>query len=708
MNSNKLLILAGVIIIVIVAGTALILSNSNALKSTNTTINSNTNSNIPTNSSFQNIILSNESNITILGIKNIDTILKGSWSFTNKNVEIPNTSSGIKKISIYNFTNNTGYSLNIFIVSFNNTESASNEFNLEASSARNSPNVTYTFGALNSQYGYGIFSGNIPSTTGTKTINVGVGQYKNYLIDLQLLPTTTQTIQFNNIVKKLYTVLNEMEPIPKNISILNSSTTTTAKLKNIFGSNWIFTKNSTITLNTTTPITLELENYSSTLGYNLSVGKITFKNASNAIKSFNSGLLSFKNTTGITVVNGDLSNGHSVFIVGGSIYNNNNKRIVSAGSIFGNYVLEVNMYLSNNSIINENITSPGMIDLLNNLENAPLLAPNSTTNLLNQSNSLSSKIPSVSNKQLFINTTTVDSILGNSWKFLNTTNITSNLPQYAKWFAVENFNNLLGQDFVVQVGEFYNASDAALLYNTGANALFGANILNLTVSSFHGGLAYSNLSVISFNSNANTFKKFLGYIAPDGNYIIELSLSENTINYSSLNNYQPLLKNVLENVYLTLHNSSIQSLRLSYPTTQELKNIFNGSWTALPVSTFQLSGLKGEKAVTIKNFTSTTGYNISVIIATMNNTIYADNAYKTTTMNSLLNKQKTIFGAFNTDYAYTTSNASISNNVSIIKSFGAYGDNLTIVSLYTNKNKSLTNGTLDSLITKVLQSMETS
>lgn len=418
MLSNKIILLIGIIIIgIIVAGILIIYPPNTTQNSSPTSVLSNSlfttvNYNAG-NYNFKNTTIEG-TNITILGTSYLDNLLGGNWSFLNQNIASSNFSNGINKVTIYNFTNKTGYNLAVFIVSFNNTENSSNTFDSEMSSIRLTPNISASFGASNSQYAYGIFGGTIGSTT-PETLTLGLGQYSKYIISLQLYSASSSSTSLKTSKSKLIEMLNNMEYMPKNLTTLTPSHITINKVKNIFGGNWTIANSSSSSSNIINNTAINIENFTGPSNYSLSFISELFKSPINATNTFNNALNSLTTITGINVINGVLSNGHIVLLASGKLYGNNNKPIILAESVFGNYILEEKISLNSNTLINQNIVSPGLINLLNNMENAQSLTLNSTTTLANQSKLYNLTKPPVNlNKQLFLTTNTLNTTLGNN------------------------------------------------------------------------------------------------------------------------------------------------------------------------------------------------------------------------------------------------------------------------------------------------------
>ncbi len=709
MLSNKIILLIGIIIIgIIVAGILIIYPPNTTQNSSPTSVLSNSlfttvNYNAG-NYNFKNTTIEG-TNITILGTSYLDNLLGGNWSFLNQNIASSNFSNGINKVTIYNFTNKTGYNLAVFIVSFNNTENSSNTFDSEMSSIRLTPNISASFGASNSQYAYGIFGGTIGSTT-PETLTLGLGQYSKYIISLQLYSASSSSTSLKTSKSKLIEMLNNMEYMPKNLTTLTPSHITINKVKNIFGGNWTIANSSSSSSNIINNTAINIENFTGPSNYSLSFISELFKSPINATNTFNNALNSLTTITGINVINGVLSNGHIVLLASGKLYGNNNKPIILAESVFGNYILEEKISLNSNTLINQNIVSPGLINLLNNMENAQSLTLNSTTTLANQSKLYNLTKPPVNlNKQLFLTTNTLNTTLGNNWKFLNTYNLTYNIPLTSKWIIIENFSNSQNQSLVLEIAKQDNFTATSNSYNVGANVLFGANPLNISVGALYNGSAYSNLSVTTITLAS---KNFLGYISPVGNYLIELSLSKNSSsnNTNALYSYQIPLKSVLEYVYKNITSSMIinKTNKPVYPTTQELEGLFGGAWNSLSQTNISKTN-NGIINAVMENYTSNLGYNVSVIINTMNNSNVANSYYSSTTR-YYLTHQITSFGALNTDYAYTISNNQTLSGNSVVNVFGPYGVYFTTISLHSNKNNSTSLETLKNDTIKLLQDTE--
>ncbi len=673
-NSNKT---------TIIATTTVNKQSSNNTKAT-TTVSSSSNTQTTTlNNSKGTPKPQIRSALSIPNITELNSIFGGSWSFLNQSNVTSNLPYGAKSLSIMNFTNTTGYRINIVIMAFNNTSNASVAYNIESSSINSATNLSVAHGALNFGYAYTTIGGKVYSANGKKTV-IASSPFSKYIVSMDIYSETNTTLSFENFTEKLISTLNNIE-IPKNLSyVLKLTPITSNNLKNVLGSNWTLIKESNITINNSGGTHLLLENFSSPSGYNVSFYIGELNSIINASERYNYGLSSFNGATNISVLNGALLNDYAVSIVGGDIYNNAGDKIVSISGPFGKQVLGIGIY-KYNGVINESLVAPGLIDLIEISEGInTLLIPNSTTKLATASNTATGNSINY-NSPLFINSTQLNATIGGSWSFEKIQNITNNIPLGAKSFILENFTNTKGQTANIGIGVFYNNSGASNSYTQGLDSLSSANDINLSINSFIGGAAYFNISGEVYGGVQP--KNIIEGISLDGNYLIEVGISGNASTSSSF----ILDAQSIKTLTAQLRNELVSQIAPTTPkyiTTQELTSALGGTWNKIN-ETNVTAPSPGIKYGVIENFTGSSGYNISMIILSMNSSSTVSNGYNNEITSYIKNGMSSNItnGALENDYAFSVIGGNVMSNQKgqhVIVAESPYGSYALGVSIYSN------------------------
>ena len=718
MNFNKIILLAIIIIVGILLETAIILSHNNQsvnIKNNSAGVN---NTKLTTAVSSSNKTLTTTVNnsenktqtqiISALSIPNItklNSIFKGSWSFLNQNSDTSNLPYGAKSLNIINFTNSTGYRINIVIITFNSTSNASAAYNIESSSVNTATNLSVGHGSLNFGYAYTTIGGKIYSQNGKKTI-IASSPFNNYIISIDIYSERNITLSFENFTRELIGTLNEIE-VPKNLSYaLHPTIITSNDLKNILGQNWTLTKESNIIINNSGGTHLLLENFSSPSGYNVSFYVGELNSVINASERYNYGLSSFNGATNISVLNGALPNGYAVSIVGGDIYNNAREKVVSISGPFGKQVLGIGIY-KYNGVINESLVAPGLIDLIDISEGINTsLIPNSTTKLATASNAITTGNTVNYNSPLFITANQLNTTIGDSWSFEKLQNITSNIPPEAKNFILENFTNTKGQTLNIGIGIFYNNLNASNSYTQGLQSLSSANDINLSINSFAGGAAYFNISGEIYGGIQP--KNIIEGISLDGNYLIDVGISGNTSAASSFIRNASSIKTLIAQ----LRDELVSQIAPATPkniTTQELTSAFGGSWSRIN-ETNTTAPSPGIKYGIIENFSSNNGYNVSMSILSMNNSSTVSSRYNTQ-MNKYIKNAIVLSnmtnGALENDYAFSVIGGNVILNQKgqhVILAVSPYGNYSLSISIYSDTQ--LPEAQFSTGLTSLLQNME--
>ena len=668
-----------------IATTTINKQSSNNTKATTTVSSSNNTQTTTVNNSESKTQSQVRTALSIPNITELNSIFRGSWSFLNQSNITNNLPYGAKSLSVINFTNATGYRINIIIITFNNTANASDAYNIESSSVNSATNLSVAHGALNFGYAYTTIGGKVYSANGKKTI-IASSPFNKYIVSMDIYSETNVTLSCVNFTEKLIGTLNEIE-IPKNLSyVLKLTPITSNNLKNVFGNNWTLTKESNIIINNSGGTHLFLENFSSPSGYNVSFYVGELNSIINASERYNYGLSSFNGATNISVLNGALLNNYAVSIVGGDIYNNAGEKIVTISGPFGKQVLGIGIY-KYNGVINESLVAPGLIDLIEISEGINTsLIPNSTTKLATASNTITT-INSVNyNSPLFITSNQLNTTIGGSWSFEKVQNITSNIPPGAKNFILENFTNAEGQTTNIGIGIFYNSSDASSAYTQGLQSLSSANDINLSINSFIGGAAYFNISGEVYGGIQP--KNIIEGVSLDGNYLVEVGISGNASTASSFIGDTPSIKTLTSQLRNELV-SQIAPITPEYITTQELSSALGGSWKKINETNITAPS-PGIKYGIIENFSnSAVDYNVSMIILSMNSSSTVSKGYNNEITSYIKNgvSNNVTNGALENDYAFSIIGGNVISNQKgqhVILAESPYGSYIVSINIYSN------------------------
>ncbi|MEM0201547.1 MAG: hypothetical protein QXD23_04025, partial [Candidatus Micrarchaeaceae archaeon] len=384
----------------------------------------------------------------------------------------------------------------------------------------------------------------------------------------------------------------------------------------------------------------------------------------------------------INGINGALSDSNAAHVfLNRSLFGQLNNS-VGASSVYGNYLLLLNVY-SNKLSINENLVLPGEISLLEKIQNAPILTNNQSTSLDN----LSRSPPTQTNVNL-INISTLNKNLGGNWRFLKGQNITSGLPQGGLKYIVENFTNGY-ENFTLSLGNFTNTTSAVGIYNNGLQTLSKENNFKIKNNAFLGGLSYTQVSG-SITNLKNQPEVLLSEINPYYRYLVQTSVYSTNLTIN-LDLYKTELNNIQEQIMSEFGSMPIPG-NSTYIKANQISALFGGIWN-VKNNTYTNKTNYGNIKYVIKNYTDKNNDLIKQETQIFNTQENVSLNYEDIISNLISNNSNinTITGALNNGYSYTiTNNTNITNNKNLVEIIAPYGNKIIQIELYPNSTKPIT------------------